>query len=301
MGYSPGVPVAYYSVVHLEREVYYGALVRGIHSQVASFVFLVVYPHILRALFYGSYLYSSSVMWTGILGLFLLMAVAFMGYVLPWGQMSYWGATVIINLLSGIPCMVPLVGGGYYIHGPLVTRLFVLHFLLPLLVLVLVGFHVIYIHSLSSCTSLGYNTNSRIHFYPWLVVKDIYSMGTGTLVIGIQVYDGCLMLAHPDNTLEVSVLSTPLHIVPEWYFLVQYGSLKAIPGKYSGLLCMVSLVVGLVIYGEPYSSSSLLTPPSYTTGRYFIWSLGPGILVTNSLWVGVQLPQYRCITRGRVY
>ena len=111
--------------------------------------------------------------------------------------------------------MVPLVGGGYYIHGPLVTRLFILHSLLPLPVPMLVGFHVIYTHSLSSYTSLGYNTNSRIHFYPWLVVKDIYSMGTGTLVIGIQVYDGCLMLAHPDNTLEVSVLSTPLHIVPE--------------------------------------------------------------------------------------
>ena len=112
--------------------------------------------------------------------------------------------------------MVQWVGGGYYIQGPLVTRLFILHSLLPSSVLVLVGFHVIYTHSLSSYSTLGYNTNSRIHFYPWLVVKDIYSLQVlyhG--VLGIQVYDGCLMLAHPDNTLEVSVLSTPLHIVPE--------------------------------------------------------------------------------------
>jgi ubiquinol-cytochrome c reductase cytochrome b subunit len=160
-------------------------------------------------------MYISSVLWIGIGVYMLVMAVAFMGYVLPWGQMSYWGATVITNLVSGIPCMVPWVTGGFYISNPTISRYFIIHFIIPAIVLGLLVFHVLYIHSISSSSSTGYNTNNRVHFYVWLVCKDTLVLVCGVLVVVIQVYYGIMMLAHPDNTIEVSVLFTPLHIVPE--------------------------------------------------------------------------------------
>jgi len=145
----------------------------------------------------------------------ILMAVAFMGYVLPWGQMSYWGATVITNLLSTIPCMVPWIVGGFYIYGPTIHRYYIIHSILPSCVSGFPVFHVLYIHRISTGTGKGYNTNSKVHFYIWLIPKDVLVIVSGLLVVIIQVYHGIIMLAHPDNTLEVSVLFTPLHIVPE--------------------------------------------------------------------------------------
>jgi ubiquinol-cytochrome c reductase cytochrome b subunit len=154
-------------------------------------------------------------MWVGVVVFIVLMATAFMGYVLPWGQMSYWGATVITNLLSSIPCMVPWVCGGFYISQPTISRYFIIHFILPVFVIGLLVFHVLYLHRLSSSSSLGYGTNKRIHFYTWLVCKDVLALVFGVVVISAQVSYGVMMLAHPDNTLEVSVLYTPMHIVPE--------------------------------------------------------------------------------------
>ena len=178
-------------------------------------VFLLVLVHVYRGVFYGTYIYVSSVLSIGMVVYGILIGIAFLGYVLPWGQMSYWGATVITNLLSSIPCMVPWVCGGFYISQPTISRYFIIHSTLPVSMTGLLVFHVLYLHRLSSSSNPGYGTNNRIHFYTWLVHKDTLALVSGIVVINTQVSYGVIMLAHPDNTLEVSVLYTPMHIVPE--------------------------------------------------------------------------------------
>lgn len=214
--YTPGTALARGSVVHVLREVYYGSVFRLLHSSGASLVFLPVLVHVYRGVFHGSYMYVSGVLvvGTGVYG--VLMAIAFMGYVLPWGPLGYWGATVITALGTGVPCMVPWFRGSTgCIGGPTLCRYYIIHSILPVPVPVLLVFHVVYIHRISSSSSTGYNTNTRVHFYTWLVYKDTLVVPV-VLELGlVQVYQGIVMLAHPDNSLEVSVLFTPLHIVPE--------------------------------------------------------------------------------------
>merc|ERR1712086_31297 len=295
--YSPGIYTAYTSVISLVREVYYGSVYRLLHSGGASLGFLLGQVHSLRGVFYGSYMYLSSVLSLGILVYGALMGIAFMGYVLPWGLMSYWGATVITNLCTGIPCMVPWFLGGFYIASPSICRYFLLHFVLPVLVLVFLVFHILYIHRVSSSAGTGYNTNNRVHFHIWLVSKDAMVLVQGVLVVLVQVYQGIVMLAHPDNSLEASVIYTPIHIVPEWYYLVYYSVLKAVPGRSSGFLVMISYILGVGIWGEPYSAGTLVGCPGYT-GRYALVSL-LGLVWVYSLWVGVQLPQGIYLSSGR--
>ena len=213
--YTPDIYSAYYSVIHIYREVYYGSLYRYVHSSVASPVFTTVCTHLSRGIFHGSYAYVYSVMWMGIAVFLVLMAIAYMGYVLPWGSMSYWGATVITNLLSSIPGVVPWVCGGFHVSSPTVSRYYIIHSTLPVLTTGSLVFHVLYLHRLSSSSNPGYGTNNRIHFYTWLVHKDTLALVSGLVVTITQVSYGVIMLAHPDNTLEVSVLYTPMHIVPE--------------------------------------------------------------------------------------
>ena len=188
---------------------------RLLHSGGASLVFLPVLVHVYRGVFHGSYMYVSGVLLVGVYVYGVLMAIAFMGYVLPWGLMSYWGATVITNLLSLVPGMVPWLWGGFYISSPTLCRYYIIHSILPVPVPVLLVFHVVYIHRISSSSSTGYNTNTRVAFYTWLVYKDTLVVPVVLEVSGVQVYQGIVMLAHPDNSLEASVLFTPLHIVPE--------------------------------------------------------------------------------------
>jgi ubiquinol-cytochrome c reductase cytochrome b subunit len=297
--YSPGIYTAYSSVIHTYREVYYGSVYRLLHSGGASLVFLLVQVHAIRGVFYGSYIYGSSVLSLGILVYGYLMGIAFMGYILPWGLMSYWGATVITNLYTGIPCMVPWLLGGFYITSPSIYRYFLLHSVLPVPVPVPLVFHVLYIHRVSTSNGTGYNTNNRVHFHTWLVGKDTMVLVLGLAVVLVQVYQGIIMLAHPDNSLEASVIYTPIHIVPEWYYLGYYSVLKAIPGRSSGFLVMISYTLGVGIYGEPYSTGTLVGCPGYT-GRYSLVSLLVLVWV-YSLWVGVQLPRARYLSYGRYH
>ena len=229
----------------------------------------------------------------------VLMAIAFMGYVLPWGLMSYWGATVITNLYTGVPCMVPWFLGGFYISNPSISRYFTIHSILRIPVSVSLVFHVLYIHRISTSNGTGYNTNNRVHFHIWLIHKDTMVIVQGILVVLVQVYHGIIMLAHPDNSIEASVIFTPLHIVPEWYYLGYYSVLKAIPGKTSGFLIMISYTLGTNIYGEPYNTSTLAGCPGYT-GKYTMVFL-LSVVVFYSLWIGVQLPQGIYISYGRGY
>ena len=276
-----------------------GSGYRLLHSGGASTVFLLALVHVYRGVFWGSYMYVSSVLPGGPLVYGVLMAIAFMGYVLPWGPMSYWGATVITNLYTGVPCTVPwFLGSPGCISGPGIPRYFTIHSILPAPVPLSLVLHVLYIHRVSTSPGAGYGTNNRVHFHAWLVRKDTGWVVQGVTGVLVQVYRGTVVLAHPDNSLEASVVFTPLHIVPEWYYLGYYGVLKAVPGRASGFLVMVSYTLGPGIHGEPYSTSPLGVPGNRWGGRYtvvFLLSLAG----FHSLWVGVQLPRGRYLSQGR--
>ena len=231
------------------------------------------------------------------------MAVAFLGYVLPWGTMSYWGATVITNLYTGVPGMVPWLVGGYTLGGPSIPRYFMVHPLLPVPVPVSLAPHVLYLHGGSTGTGTGYGSNSRVHLYLGVVGKDVrVGAGGGTLGGLVQVYQGTVVLAHPDNQVEASVVFTPLHIVPEWYYLGYYSVLKAVPGKTSGFLVVVTGVLGAGTRGEPYGGTGTLVSPGGGgvpgTGRYTLVLVLP-VWVGVGTWVGVQLPQGTTVYYGR--
>jgi quinol-cytochrome oxidoreductase complex cytochrome b subunit len=297
--YTPGIYTAYYSIIHTYREVYHGAVYRLLHSGGASLVFLLVLAHVYRGALRGSYMYVSSALSGGTLVYGVLMAIAFLGYILPWGAMSYWGATVITNLYTGVPCMVPWFLGGFYLTGPSLPRYSIIHSVLPAPALAPLVLHGLYIHRVSTTGGPGYNTNNRVHFHAWLVRKDTPVLVQGILVVLVQVYRGPLVLAHPDNSPPASVVLTPLHIVPEWYYLGYYGVLKAVPGRAPGFLVMVSYTLGAGTYGEPYSTGPLegghLPAPRYQ--GVFLLSL----VVLYSLWAGAQLPQGRYVSYGRGY
>merc|ERR1711985_228003 len=202
--YTSDLNSAYFSIFFLIRQVYYGWCLRYLHSSGASFVLLFQFLHLGRAIFYGSYFYNPNTFFSGIILLFFLMAIAFMGYVLPFGQMSFWGATVITNLLSPFPCLVEWVCGGYCVHNPTLKRFFLFHFQLP--------------------------------FLPFIFLKDFIGLILVLCLYFLQTHFGISSLSHPDNALEACALLTPLHIVPEWYFLCQYAMLKAVPNKNAGFI-----------------------------------------------------------------
>merc|ERR1712023_300732 len=247
--YTSDINSAYFSVFFLIREVYYGWCLRYFHSSGASFVFLFLVLHLGRALFYGSYFFLSNTWFSGILLLFLLMAIAFMGYVLPFGQMSFWGATVITNLLSPFPSLVEWVCGGYCVHNPTLKRFFLFHFQFPFLVCALLFLHPFCLHFHSSSNPLRLNTNNKISFFPFIFQKDFFGFILVLCLYFLQTHFGVSSLSHPDNALEACGLLTPLHIVPEWYFLCQYAMLKAVPNKNAGFIILLTSIFTLFFFG----------------------------------------------------
>jgi len=286
--YTPSINSAYYSVMHILREVYFGWSFRYMHSSGASFLFLLIFLHLGRALYYGSYFYLPNTWFSGILLFILLMATAFMGYVLPWGQMSFWGATVITNLLSCVPCLVPWVCGGFFVSNPSLSRFFVFHFILPFLILAFIIIHIFYLHQISSFNPLGYNTNNKIPIFPFIFSKDFFFFFLLGLFGFLEIFFGFISLSHPDNTFEVSVLVTPLHIVPEWYFLEFYAILKAVPNKNAGFMIMFSAILSAFIFGEHKGLSHLVLSHIFT--GHFSSSL-IFLIGFYFLWIGAQLPQ----------
>tara|TARA_B100001105_G_scaffold255022_1_gene252626 strand:+ start:141 stop:959 length:819 start_codon:yes stop_codon:yes gene_type:complete len=258
--YTPDRNSAYSSVMHILREVYFGWSFRSTHSSGASFLNILIYLHLGRALYYGSYLSSPNTWFSGIFLFIFLMATAFLGYVLPWGQMSFWGATVITNLFSSVPCLVPWISGGF--TSPSLSRFFIFHFLLPFMMCAFILLHFFYLHQISSHNPLGSNTNNKIPLFPHIFLKDIF----GFFLLGflgiLEIFFGFISLSHPDNAFEVSALVTPLHIVPEWYFLDFYAILKAVPNKNAGFMIMFSSLFLPLIFGEP---RVLSLPPSSTS------------------------------------
>jgi ubiquinol-cytochrome c reductase cytochrome b/c1 subunit len=244
MHYVPHIDFAFASVEHIMRDVNYGWLIRYIHSNGASMFFIVVYLHTFRGIFYSSYAKPRQLLWhVGVTILFLMIATAFMGYVLPWGQMSFWGATVITNLFSAIPIVgqeiVIWLWGGYAIANATLTRFYALHFLFPIIIASLVGIHLYLLHLSGSSNPIGQTLlPSKIFFAPYYIIKDLYGIITFLMFFSFFVFFFPNMLGHSDNYIPANPLVTPAHIVPEWYLLPFYTILRSIPDKLLGVIAL---------------------------------------------------------------
>jgi quinol-cytochrome oxidoreductase complex cytochrome b subunit len=255
MHYTPHVDYAFQSVERIMRDVNYGWLIRYVHANGASFFFIVVYIHIFRGLYYGSYKAPRELLWIlGVVILLLMMATAFMGYVLPWGQMSFWGATVITNLFSVIPIVgdwvVTLLWGGFSVDNPTLNRFFSLHFLLPFVIVGVVVLHIVALHRFGSNNPLGIDVRGKqdsIPFHPYYTIKDMFGLGVFLTILAAVVFFLPNAMGHADNYIPANPLVTPAHIVPEWYFLPFYAILRAIPDKLMGVLAMFASIGVLFI------------------------------------------------------
>lgn len=269
MHYTPNATMAFASVENIMRNVNYGWLIRYCHTVGASMFFIAVYLHILRGLYYGSYKAPREILWWfGILIFITMMATAFIGYVLPWGQMSYWGATVITNLFSAIPVVgesiVTFLWGGYSVDNPTLNRFFALHYLLPFIILGLVVVHVVALHKNGSNNPTGVEVKSKkdtIPFHPYYTVKDFFGFGVFFLVFAYFTFFAPNYLGHPDNYIPANPMVTPAHIVPEWYFLPFYAMLRAIPDKLGGVIIMFGSL--LVLFVLPWLDSSKVKSGNY--------------------------------------
>lgn len=266
MHYVPNADLAFISVEHIMRNVNNGWILRYLHANGASVFFIFVYLHIFRGLYFHSYTNPRTHLWLSGLGIFLLMmAIAFMGYVLPWGQMSFWGVTVITNMFSAIPLVghsiVEWLWGGFSVNNATLNRFFSLHYLLPFILTALVIVHLYLLHENGSTNPSGINTYSNnIRFYPYLYVKDLLAFFGMLFLFGLLVFFFPNSLGHPDNYIPANPLVTPPHIVPEWYFLPFYAILRSIPNKLGGVIAMFAAIVSLALliflYKQYYKSNN---------------------------------------------
>ncbi|MBM3649109.1 MAG: cytochrome b [Alphaproteobacteria bacterium] len=248
--YQPNVLMAFDSVERIDRDVPQGWLIRDLHMNGASFFFIAVYIHIFRGMYYGSYKAPRELLWIlGVVIFLLLMATAFMGYVLPWGQMSFWGATVITNLFSAIPVVgqsvVDWLWGGFAVENPTLNRFFAFHYLLPFIIVAVVALHVVALHVHGSNNPLGIDPKGpqdTVPFHPYYTMKDGFGVMIFLIIYAGFVFFAPDYLGHPDNYIPANPLVTPDHIVPEWYFLPFYAILRAIPDKLGGVLAMFGAI-----------------------------------------------------------
>jgi ubiquinol-cytochrome c reductase cytochrome b subunit len=287
MHYIAHADMAFDSVEHIMRDVNYGWLIRYIHANGASMFFLAVYIHIFRSLFYGSYKAPREIIWIiGIVIYLLMMAAAFMGYVLPWGQMSFWGATVITNLFSAIPLVgegiVTWLWGGYSVDNPTLTRFFTLHYLIPFLILGLVVLHIWALHVPGNNNPVGIDikkpSKDTVPFHPYIVIKDGFALLMFMIVFAFFVFYTPNILGHADNYIEADPLVTPAHIVPEWYLLPFYAILRSVPDKLLGVVAMLSAI--LILAALPWLDTSKIRSavfrPLY---KQFYWILVADVLI----------------------
>jgi len=280
MHYTPHASMAFNSVEHIMRDVNYGWLLRYLHSNGASMFFIAVYVHIFRGLYYGSYKAPREVLWIlGVVIFLLMMATAFMGYVLPWGQMSFWGATVITNLFSALPVIgetiVTFLWGGYSVDNPTLNRFFSLHYLLPFMIFGVVVLHIWALHVVGQNNPTGVEVKNvakdTVPFTPYATVKDIFGMVVFMILFAWFVFYQPNFMGHADNYIPANPASTPAHIVPEWYFLPFYAILRAIPDKLGGVLAMGAAIVVLAFL--PWIDTSKVKSMSYRPiGRQLFWA-----------------------------
>nr|BAD99687.1 cytochrome b [Vargula hilgendorfii] len=301
MHFASDVSLAFSSVAHITRDVQYGWLLRTLHANGASLFFMFLYWHVTRGLFYSSYRYP--VTWaSGILILFLTMATAFLGYVLPWGQMSYWGATVITNLVSAIPYIgmdiVQWLWGGFAVANPTLNRFFAFHFVLPFIIAALVMVHLLFLHQTGSNNPLGTNSNlDKLPFHPYFSWKDLFGYSAVTLLFITVVLLYPYYLGDVENFIPANPLVTPLHIQPEWYFLFAYAMLRSIPNKLGGVIALVLSIAIIIILittdKKPFRSHSF-----YPLNQVTIWLyLNTAILLT---WMGARPVEEPYLTAGQM-
>ena len=305
MHYTPNAALAFDSVERIMRDVNYGWLLRYIHANGASMFFLIVYIHLFRGLYYGSYKYPRELLWMlGVVILLLMMATAFMGYVLPWGQMSYWAATVITNLFSAIPVIgndiVTLLWGGFTVGNPTLNRFFSLHYLLPFVIVAVVGLHLIALHQHGSNNPLGIDRRGdqdTIPFHPYYTIKDMFGLCVFLIFFAIFVFYVPNLLGHPDNYIPANPMVTPPHIVPEWYFLPYYAILRSVPDKLLGVVLMFGSV--LILFVVPWLDTSPVRSARFRPiYRFASWLLVADAIVLG--WVGANPPEGIFVAIGRL-
>nr|YP_009255545.1 cytochrome b [Cynoglossus joyneri]AND82397.1 cytochrome b [Cynoglossus joyneri] len=287
MHYTADISMAFSSVAHICRDVNYGWLIRNLHANGASFFFICIYLHIGRGLYYGSYLNMET--WnTGVILLLLVMATAFVGYVLPWGQMSFWGATVITNLLSAIPyvgnILVQWIWGGFSVDNATLTRFFAFHFPLPFIIAAVVVLHLLFLHETGSNNPLGLNSNiDKIPFHPYFSYKDLLGFIIMlTLLVSLALFLPNA-LGDPDNFTPANPLVTPPHIKPEWYFLFAYAILRSIPNKLGGVLALLFSILVLMLV--PLLHTAKLRSMTFRPlSQLLFWTLVADVMILT--WIG---------------
>nr|YP_010988503.1 cytochrome b [Seriana bacilla]WOR80608.1 cytochrome b [Seriana bacilla] len=294
MHYNANIESAFNSLSHIMRDVNYGWLLRSLHSNGASLFFICIYTHTGRGMYYGSYKFTKTWL-TGIMIMLLTMATAFLGYVLPWGQMSFWGATVITNLLSAFPyigsMLVNWIWGGFAVDNATLNRFFSLHFMLPFIIIMMVIIHIFFLHLTGSNNPIGLNSNSdKIPFHPYFSIKDLVGLViTFTLLLMLNLSEP-FMLSDPDNFINANPMVTPVHIQPEWYFLFAYAILRSIPNKLGGVMALFLSILILAIL--PFSMKMKFKGISfYPIAQINIWMFLTIVILLT--WIGarpVELP-----------
>jgi ubiquinol-cytochrome c reductase cytochrome b subunit len=303
MHYTPHIDLAFSSVEHIMRDVNSGWLIRYMHANGASMFFIVVYCHIFRGLYYGSYMAPREHLWcSGVVIFLLMMATAFMGYVLTWGQMSFWGATVITNLFSAIPIAGPSIvewlWGGFSVDNATLNRFFSLHFLMPFVIAGMVIAHLALLHRDGSNNPLGIDSSmDKIAFYPYYYVKDLFSVVVFVVFFSLFLFYYPNLLGHPDNYIPADPMSTPAHIVPEWYFLPFYAILRSIPDKLGGVAAMGGAIVILLFL--PFINTSEVRSAAFRPlYRKLFWFIFADFLLLG--WIGQEIVETPFIEIGQV-
>nr|O20611.1 RecName: Full=Cytochrome b; AltName: Full=Complex III subunit 3; AltName: Full=Complex III subunit III; AltName: Full=Cytochrome b-c1 complex subunit 3; AltName: Full=Ubiquinol-cytochrome-c reductase complex cytochrome b subunit [Fukomys darlingi]AAC53476.1 cytochrome b [Fukomys darlingi] len=301
MHYTADTTTAFSSVAHICRDVNYGWLIRYVHANGASMFFICLYVHVGRGIYYGSYMFMET--WNmGIILLFSVMATAFMGYVLPWGQMSFWGATVITNLLSAIPyigtSLVEWIWGGFSVDKATLTRFFAFHFIMPFIITALTVVHLLFLHETGSNNPSGIDSNSdKIPFHPYYTIKDFMGFLFVFVILLTLVLFSPDLLGDPDNYTPANPLNTPSHIKPEWYFLFRYAILRSIPNKLGGVLALVLSIMILIIMPLLHTSkqrSMMFRPMS----QCLFWMLVANLLTLT--WIGSQPVEHPYVLIGQL-
>nr|ASY98456.1 cytochrome b [Sinomiopteryx grahami] len=288
MHYSANIDITFLNMNHICRDVNYGWLLRSLHANGASMFFICIYIHIGRGLYYSSYKFYYTWM-VGILILFLVMATAFMGYVLPWGQMSFWGATVITNLLSAIPYLgielVQWVWGGFAVDNATLNRFFTFHFILPFIITAIVMIHLLFLHQTGSNNPLGMNSNiDKMPFHPYFTFKDMLGFIILISMLLLLSLKEPYILSDPDNFIPANPLVTPIHIQPEWYFLFAYAILRSIPNKLGGVIALIMSIA--ILFFMPFINSNFRGFQYYPINQFLFWSMF--ILIILLTWIGAK-------------
>ena len=299
--YAADTSLAFNSINHICRDVNNGWLLRTLHANGASFFFICIYIHIGRGIYYGSYKYIYT--WiVGVILLFLTIGTAFIGYVLPWGQISFWGATVITNLVSAIPYIgteiVQWLWGGFAVDNATLTRFFSFHFLLPFLVIAFTIIHLLFLHQTGSNNPLGINRNiDKIPFHPYFSFKDIFGFIIIIIILTILTLIAPYELGDPDNFIHANPLVTPPHIQPEWYFLFAYAILRAIPNKLGGVIALVLSIAILFIL--PFSNHfKFQSTQFYPINQIMFWTILITVLLLT--WIGARPVEEPFILTGQL-